>query len=838
MAILLEGISIPAGIYHIHNLAMRNVIVTTSTMSKDEKMEIKEFVNFMGGTYTDVLKETTTHLVTASVRSVKYEVATKNNVSVMHPKWVKDVWEKALISTVRIDASDESFNRFKLPIFYSLCITSTGLTLQDRNSLKSKVEENGGNYSMSFTNAVDILIMEREANMEKNQKFKVAIKLKKFCLTPDWIDQSIEKGYAAPFNDYKIEEVKLAVMKASTPTKKSNLTVSKFNPDSTALSEISRITNFEPNNVSIDETHLGTSARPSARPSAALFSQAEYKTFFEKITLESAKKCDSLLNGYTFYMSGFTMEELRFLGKIVSILGGTKIDEPSNMMTHVIVGASDPKLFNKLNLIDVEPLILSIEWLQTSIEEQNLAEEAQYEIKRQSKGKAGPSNPSPASKKAMKSLTENFKKPSVPKLQLDKRKSPDDELESQLELVNKYLSPPLIVHEPVSLSAEEPSQNETNYDKFLTGKTVFVYGFQHNLNSAEVIDHCEGLGANLVDYTYEKEVDYAITDSTILDTIEPNVTKYKHNVTNLWLVESIEAGKAVDIQFYHKPVAKISEQPLKGEKFVVTNYKGNERNYISLMVEALGGDYSEVLKKVDGPILVTPTAVGRKFDSAQNWGLAVLTANWLIDCINKKRRIDETPFLIGGTSASSRNIKGNDSIIQSSQDPNDCFDPPIENFAEDEPDAPLSTPPRAIPSRLFNSNGTPTTPGSPQLNVSRLLVDMATPQRDCTKAALLEGLKSVISPRKRRLEELVDTPATRARNRAAEKSIPRPELPECMLPPPKDYGIRPESSPNTQWFHKRKLEGLDQNYISRSPQKRSRIEEQNQEQTVSYYITK
>lgn len=58
-------------------------------MQKDEKNEVKQLVSFMGGKYLDELKEPVTHLVSKSVRSLKYETAAKNGVKIMHIDWVR-----------------------------------------------------------------------------------------------------------------------------------------------------------------------------------------------------------------------------------------------------------------------------------------------------------------------------------------------------------------------------------------------------------------------------------------------------------------------------------------------------------------------------------------------------------------------------------------------------------------------------------------------------------------------------------------------------------------------------------------------------------------------------
>lgn len=69
MTIMIEKIPTPFGIYHIHNLAMRGLVITATNLPPKQKEEIKELVNFMGALYLDTLNDTVTHLISTSVVS-------------------------------------------------------------------------------------------------------------------------------------------------------------------------------------------------------------------------------------------------------------------------------------------------------------------------------------------------------------------------------------------------------------------------------------------------------------------------------------------------------------------------------------------------------------------------------------------------------------------------------------------------------------------------------------------------------------------------------------------------------------------------------------------------
>lgn len=165
----------------------------------------------MGGLYLDDLNDICTHLVTKTIGSVKYEIAASMNMCIMHPDWVPEVWKQS--QTRYILATDIEFHKFKLPCFHSLNITSTGLTGSTLESIKSLVNKNGGTYSGVFTSEnTDILLLEQRSVTSK--KFQAAVRFKKLCLSPQWIFDSIDKGYSLPYSSYTISSLKV-----STPTK-------------------------------------------------------------------------------------------------------------------------------------------------------------------------------------------------------------------------------------------------------------------------------------------------------------------------------------------------------------------------------------------------------------------------------------------------------------------------------------------------------------------------------------------------------------------------------------------------------------------------------------------
>lgn len=212
---------------------------------------------------------------------------------IMHPDWVNEVWKKTQEGNVL--ATDKQFDKYKLPIFFNVVISVTGLTNAEKNKIKTLVEENGGKHSGAFkSDTVDILILERnKSDLSKNDKFKAAVKYGKECLTPDWIYDSIKAGYSLPLKNYKVE----VPLKASTPTK--TLRSAIFNPDNTQLSMISNSSCGKA--LVLDETQMSTRSsilsNPAPGPSGFIRAKPKYQEVLAKMTVQMAKKAGTFLDG-------------------------------------------------------------------------------------------------------------------------------------------------------------------------------------------------------------------------------------------------------------------------------------------------------------------------------------------------------------------------------------------------------------------------------------------------------------------------------------------------------------------------------------------------------------
>ena len=266
---------------------MRDLCIVGSGILAAEKRNLKTLVNYMGGYYSDQLTENCTHLVTGTVKSMKYLEAGKHKITIMHTDWVQDVWQKSKISGSIVATSTE-YDKYKLPVFFNLNVCSSGLTSVERHSVKSMIEENGGKYDGSFkSEIVDILIVDKAQT--DSAKFKAAVRYKKECLTIDWVKDSIDQGYALNTSDPKYQVIGL---KVSTPTKNDkSVNIADFHGDQTNVCNISRISHI----TTMSNCDINESVR-STRSNFAV-PQFKYKHQIAQLSVSEAKLAGLFLDG-------------------------------------------------------------------------------------------------------------------------------------------------------------------------------------------------------------------------------------------------------------------------------------------------------------------------------------------------------------------------------------------------------------------------------------------------------------------------------------------------------------------------------------------------------------
>lgn len=71
------------------------------------------------------------------------------NMKIMKEEWIYEVWRLSKLDDTSY-TTDEFYEKYKLPIFHKLVITSTGIASGLKNEMVKLIENNGGTYTGSF----------------------------------------------------------------------------------------------------------------------------------------------------------------------------------------------------------------------------------------------------------------------------------------------------------------------------------------------------------------------------------------------------------------------------------------------------------------------------------------------------------------------------------------------------------------------------------------------------------------------------------------------------------------------------------------------------------------
>ncbi|KAH8368089.1 hypothetical protein KR084_006866, partial [Drosophila pseudotakahashii] len=685
----------------IYTTAMRDLQISATGITPQKKEELSRLIHWMGGSYFQSFGHRTTHLISNTIKSSKYEQATLNGVPVMHVDWVQYVWDQSRRSQRDgVRATDPDFDKYRLPIFFGANITCSGLDVGRKDQVMRLVNENGGIYHRAFrSQVVDIVITEQSKT--DTEKYKAAVRYKKDVLLPEWIFDSCNRGYALPTKDYEVRAGKTA----STPTKST-----RSGADQTQLSDLSRISFVSGSRrMCSDLTTVNESVSSSlGSPAKDLLKQAttssssgrNYQQVLAEICPRQAKKAGAFLDGCCVYLSGFRSEEREKLNRVLNTGGATRYDEANEGISHIIVGQLDDAEYRQWQGDGLmgSVHVVRLDWLLESIRAGRLVSELVHRVSLPQNRE--PDVASPASKRTLRSMNHSFKQPTLPikkKLfdqepdavqeQLEQEEEPDHTLldqysqdqgavaqlppadvsllhpaasstQMEIRLRNSMVANPnpnpaaataaaAFQHLP-DLSASTLSIDFEKLDYF-AGHSVYVHKECFNAEFFnQMLTECETAQGLLVPSSFADEVDFAIVSFEVAFDVKELPVRARHVVTELYLESCMKKNQLLPLEYYHKHVpAAALRQPLKGMTIVVSIYAGLERDFINSAAELLGASVNKTFIKKEKPLLVCPSAEGSKYEGAIKWHYPVVTSEWLVQCARTGQKLPYLGHLVG-----------------------------------------------------------------------------------------------------------------------------------------------------------------------------------------------
>ncbi|XP_072009571.1 DNA topoisomerase 2-binding protein 1 [Engystomops pustulosus] len=638
---------VPRAEYPVFNMAMADITISCTSLDKETREEVHQFVQLMGGCVYRDLNVSVTHLVAGEVGSKKYLVAASLKKPILLPSWVKTLWERSqqrIISHTDVDMEEHL-----CPIFLGCTICVTGLSSLDRKEVQRLSTLHGGQYTgqLKMNESTHLIVQEA-----KGQKYECARKWNVHCVSIQWFFDSIEKGFCQDESMYKMEPTlsTKTMPETSTPTSGNNKI------DNRALSDVSHISNISTSCVNESAFNSVMNTRLEPPPDT-----------LENLDISSLQAPDDLLDGCRIYVCGFGGRKLDKLRKLINSGGGVRFNQLTSDLTHVIVGENDEELKQFLDKTDHRPYVLTVKWLLDSFTKGVLQPEETYFHSSY--------KPAEIQAPAQPVLNSSIRKTSskvAPKTDNQVRSHQADE-----DLLSQYTENDSTMIDPkshgtfhqndfsqLSVQGDLPSFNsQSGFGETSTiiegglfsKKRFLVLGFVDE-DEACIIDIIKKNAGKVLSAQKRIIADFAVVPLLGCE-VEATVEEV---VTNAWLGMCIEQEKLLDphSNALFTPVVYVEgSTPLKDCVLSVSQFMGAERDSLVYLAGLLGAKVQEFFVRKANPKkgmfasthLVLREPEGSKYEAAKKWNLPAVTMAWLLQCARTGKKVDENRFLVENT---------------------------------------------------------------------------------------------------------------------------------------------------------------------------------------------
>ncbi|XP_070547179.1 DNA topoisomerase 2-binding protein 1-like isoform X2 [Ptychodera flava] len=675
------SLAIPRSEHPVYNIAMKDVVISCTSIAKSQRQEIHHLVQWMGGIISRDFTENVTHLVAGEVGSKRYHVAVSLGKPVMLPEWVIQCWNHS--KNRYVHATDEEFAAYQCPVFKGCVICVTGLESDKRRDVSLLTQEHGGTYSGELRqNKCTHLVVDEP----KGQKYEFAKKWKIHCVTSKWFYDSLEKGVCLDENLYAVEDnVRIEqgkfVRPTSTPKRKSR---------QQTLSSIGDVSNISMASA-INDTIMS-------------------------VDLQTPSHENLFLDGCKIFLCGFTMAEVDRLQRIINLGGGSRFNQLKDSVSHVVMGTKDDNIIKMIQDSESRPYFLTAQWLVDSYTSGEKMEEQMYEymtltsVVEEDHGNTE-SLPKAKTKQRNSSVRESRVGVAV------SHKEQEEDGDEDITLMEQYLPQNATVEignscagknksqevdadetaDNVAMEAEdadvtmelaandadvamEPSGNdvdvamepedgnenqedeeadETNVEgnnkvnQIFYGKTFIIVGFpDEQMDTA--VEMITSHGGTFKPDKVNKMADFAIVPLIgCYDNVEAKAV-----INNCWLLMCIENECLIDCESNELflPIDIPDDcKPLQNCVISISQFTGTERDCIQHLAEYLGAivqDYF-VRKANKGALanthLILQEPSGSKYTGAVKWGLPAVDKRWLLECARQRQKVPEESYIIGNT---------------------------------------------------------------------------------------------------------------------------------------------------------------------------------------------
>uniref|UniRef100_A0A8C4H0U0 DNA topoisomerase II binding protein 1 n=1 Tax=Dicentrarchus labrax TaxID=13489 RepID=A0A8C4H0U0_DICLA len=627
----------------VYNMAMADITISCTSLDKAIRTEVMDLVQLMGGRVYLDLNVSVTHLIAGEVGSKKYLVAASLGKPILLPAWVKACWEKSQDSLFRY--TDLPIEDYLCPVLRGCTVCVTGLSSTERKEVQRLCEQHGANYTgqLKMNECTHLIVSE-----PTGQKYECARKWNVYCVSLHWLFDSIEKGFCQDESRYTVERnaSKTTRPHTSTPT---GTNKKEEGPSLLGLSHISVNASMTINDTALTNGTISRLDAPDAIDSLDL----------------TVCPADDILDGCKLYLCGLPGKKLEKLRRLVNTAGGLRFNQPSEELTHVVMGELDQDLKNFLSKATHRPHVVTVQWLLDSFTKGSLLPEAGYLHPHcLPPAQAAVSVPAHRTSTSRPSAGPPAASPSTPR----HRRAEEDLLSQYMDddpTVGKYLLSNwrLPVPQPEFCAPNQsrgPDPDSTLQEAseagLFFGKCFLLVGFGTESEAQLSLLVTENGGRVLTGRT-RVVADYAVVP-LLGCSVEATVDEV---VTDTWLVRLViilgdfSCVLRLSSNPLFTPVPVMDGRfPLKDCVLSVSQFTGSERESLVELAKHLGANVQDYFVRLanqkKGMLasthLVLQTPEGTKYQAAKKWGLPAVTMHWILESARTGQRAEEGRFLV------------------------------------------------------------------------------------------------------------------------------------------------------------------------------------------------
>ncbi|XP_022673049.1 DNA topoisomerase 2-binding protein 1-like isoform X2 [Varroa destructor] len=594
----------------IYSLAMKNVIATFSSVTPARRVGLTQRIRWMGGRMEAALNNTVTHVVTDEVGSKKYIVGAQRGLALQTTAWIDRVWDTTQHELKHALSIAEEF---RTPIFANLTITTSGLAEDEKAEVTKLIQDNGGTYTGKLTKANTHLVV-REG---KGAKYTAALKWQLHVVTPDWVSNSVKKGFM-------VDPIQYLIGESIEPLTGKNDTVMNSSVTSVA-STISRTTN-----VSSGSTAAGDPAYSEVL----------------RLKKEDVSGAGQFLDGCSVHVFGVRDKTLLDrLHQIINQAGGLREDAFNDGVTHIITIPSASGLSELQRNIEAtfaSPAVILPSWLVACVREKSLVSPVNYAV-------PGFDPPPEAGEGVDRSDGEHTTHSSAC---LGVTANPNCSCSS---VGNKTSSKHLTLGTSVSASVTG-CLNGKAFCLTQELRTMYL-NVVHDLPALR--EGIESLGGHLVDSedtVGPSQELYMVYTNMVSATLPP-----PNSITILFLEGVIKQRRWTDpsvslfFQVLHAPRADVPNGVMSSVVVTPTGFSEQEVTSMSRALALFGASLQAVMVRSSKPdkklwatthlVCATDKSNG-KLEAAKRWKIPAVTLEWVLVCAREGCRVGVKEYLI------------------------------------------------------------------------------------------------------------------------------------------------------------------------------------------------